>query len=228
MTKWQKIWNKKDRVESIILETLIKADGFDVGAGSFKLDDWLNYTKKLFETLNLKDDDSIYEVGCGSGAFLYPLYINSFKVSGLDYSSILIELANTFMKDCSFKNDEAINLDTKEKFDILISHGVFHYFEDQAYAKEVIKKMIEKANKKIAIFDINDKAKEDIYHQIRMQGLSKEEYEKKYEGLDHLFYEKSWFEDLAKEFGLKIEIFDQDFDAYLNSKLRFNVIMEKI
>lgn len=228
MTNWQKIWNNKDRVESIILETLIKADGYDVGAGKLDIENFNLMLNKHYKALDIKTGDTIYEVGCGSGASLYPLYLKGFKVSGLDYSSILIELANTFMKDCSFKNDEAINLDTKEKFDIVVSLGVFHYFKDQAYAKEVIKKMLEKANKKIAIFDINDKAKEDIYHQIRMQGLSKEEYEKKYEGLDHLFYEKSWFEDLAKEFGLKIEIFDQDFDAYLNSKLRFNVIMEKI
>ena len=60
-----------------------------------------------------------------------------------------------------------------------------------------------------------------------MQKLSKEEYEKKYAGLEHLFYEKSWFEDIAKELGLKIKIWDQNFTQYSNSQLRFNVIMEK-
>ena len=52
MTKWHEIWNKKDRVENIILETLIKADGFDVGAGSFTLENWKEYTKELFDSLN--------------------------------------------------------------------------------------------------------------------------------------------------------------------------------
>ncbi len=227
MTKWHEIWNKKDRVENIILETLIKADGFDVGAGSFTLENWKEYTKELFDSLAIKEDDSIYEIGCGSGAFLYLLYTSGFKVAGLDYSSILIDIANNVMKDCDFKNDEAININTNEKFDIVISHGVFHYFKDLDYAKEVIKKMIQKSNKKIAIFDVNDKTKESIYHEIRMQKLSKEEYEKKYEGLEHLFFEKSWFEDIAKEFNLKIKIQDQNFKEYLNSNLRFNVIMEK-
>lgn len=227
MTKWHEIWNKKDRVENIILETLIKADGFDVGAGSFTLENWKRYTKELFDSLDLKEDDTVYEIGCGSGAFLYLLYRSGFKVAGLDYSSILIDIANNVMKDCDFKNDEAININTNEKFNIVISHGVFHYFKDLDYAKEVIKKMIQKSNKKIAIFDVNDKTKENIYHKIRMQKLSKEEYEKKYEGLEHLFFEKSWFEDIAKEFNLKIKIQDQNFKEYLNSNLRFNVIMEK-
>lgn len=227
MTKWQEIWNKEDRVQDLILETLIKADGFDVGAGSFTLENWKKYTATFFEILEIKKDDSLFEVGCGSGAFLYPLYLNKIKVSGVDYSAILVDIANSFMKNCKFVNDEAINLNTSEKFDIVISHGVFHYFKNLDYAKDVIKKMVLKADKKVAIFDINDKEKEKIYHQTRMQKLSKEEYEKKYAGLEHLFYEKSWFEDIAKELGLKIKIWDQNFTQYSNSQLRFNVIMEK-
>jgi len=57
--------------------------------------------------------------------------------------------------------------------------------------------------------------------------MNQQEYEEKYKGLDHLFYEKSWFEEIAKEFNLKISIFDQTFEKYSNSNLRFNVIMEK-
>ena len=37
MDKWREIWNKSDRIDDYILETLIKADGFDSGAGSFTL-----------------------------------------------------------------------------------------------------------------------------------------------------------------------------------------------
>ena len=48
--------------------------------------------------------------------------------------------------------------------------------------------MISKANKKIAIFDINDKTKENEYHKIRMADMNEEDYKKKYQGLEHLFY----------------------------------------
>jgi len=60
-----------------------------------------------------------------------------------------------------------------------------------------------------------------------MGRMNKQEYIQKYEGLDHLFYEKRWFEAIAEKYSVKIEIFDQTFKYYSNSKLRFNVIMTK-
>ena len=39
--------------------------------------------------------------------------------------------------------------------------------------------MLEKANKKVGIFDVNDKSKEKIYHKIRMGSFTKDEYLKK-------------------------------------------------
>jgi len=53
---------------------------------------------------------------------------------------ILINLANTIMKNSNFTNEEAINIDDI-KYDIVISHSVFHYFKNLNYAKNVIKKM---------------------------------------------------------------------------------------
>lgn len=60
-----------------------------------------------------------------------------------------------------------------------------------------------------------------------MGKMDKEKYQEKYKGLDHLFYEKEWFEAIGKRLGLKVSIFDQCFESYSNSNLRFNVIMEK-
>jgi hypothetical protein len=60
-----------------------------------------------------------------------------------------------------------------------------------------------------------------------MGDMNVQEYKEKYKGLRHLFYEKNWFKEIAKEFNLKIIVFDQTFENYSNSSLRFNVIMEK-
>ncbi len=223
---WQDIWNKRQRIDKIVLEMLIRADGFDSGAGSFNVDDWIEYTSEFYTKLNIQNSDSVFEIGCGSGAFLYPLFLQGHKIGGVDYSSVLIELANKIMPQACFLQKEAKDVD-EGNYDFVISHGVFHYFNDLEYARAVIDKMIKKANKKIAILDINDKAKEDIYHKTRMGAMSEEEYKAKYKELEHLFYDKEWFEIIAKEYGLNIRIFDQDFANYGNSKLRFNVIMEK-
>ena len=82
MNKWKIIWNKNERIEKIILEMLMKADGFDSGAGAFEVDDWINYTSNFYNKLDIKENDTIFDVGCGSGAFLYPLYLKNYKVGG--------------------------------------------------------------------------------------------------------------------------------------------------
>ena len=82
MDKWKEIWNKEERVNKIVLETLIKADGFDSGAGSFSVDDWIEYTQQFFNKLDIKENESIFDVGCGSGAFVFPLYLKNNKKGG--------------------------------------------------------------------------------------------------------------------------------------------------
>ena len=227
MDNWKKIWNKDERINSIILECLIKADGFDSGAGSFSVEGWKKYTQEYFEKLDINSGDTIFDVGCGSGAFLYSLYLQSHRVGGVDYSKTLVDLAKTIMPSSHYICDEALNIDDDSTYDFVVSHSVFHYFKDLDYAKAVINKMIQKSNKKIGIFDINDKDKKDEYHKIRMGDMGEQEYKEKYKGLEHLFYEKNWFIEIAKEFNLKISVFDQTFEDYSNSNLRFNVIMEK-
>jgi len=228
MSSWKEIWNKDDRVNKIILDMLIKADGFDSPTGSFTVDDWIEYTDTLYARLNIKDNDSIFDVGSGSGAFVYPFYLKSHHIGGIEYSKKLVSLANAIMPDGEFVNEEAIEIDIQDKYNIIVSHGVFFYFKDLEYARKVIVKMIKKSNREIAIFDINDETKQEKYHQLRMQTMTKEEYEKKYEGLEHLFYAKEFFIQIAEEYNLKIEIWDQDFEQYNNSKFRFNVIMRKV
>lgn len=120
--------------------------------------------------------------------------------------------------------DDAINIDFKKKYDFVISNSVFHYFNDLDYARVVLEKMIKKANIAVGIFDINDADKKELYIQSRTKEMSKEAYLKKYQGLEHLFYEKSWFKNIADELKLKVEIFDQNIDGYINSELRFNAL----
>ena len=79
MDEWKRIWNKDERISKIILESLIKADGFDSGAGSFNVDDWITYTNELYDELNISKNNSFYDIGCGSGACAYPLYLKSHK-----------------------------------------------------------------------------------------------------------------------------------------------------
>jgi hypothetical protein len=116
-------------------------------------------------------------------------------------------------------------IDEKIKYDTVLSNGVFFYFPSLEYAEKVLHKMINKATKSIAILDVSDQEWKDKSLEIRKGNMSEEEYAKRYDGLDHLYYSKQWFIDIANKYNLKIEIEQQNIKNYQNNSYRFNVFL---
>ncbi|MBO7505362.1 hypothetical protein J6T66_04475 [bacterium] len=75
--------------------------------------------------------------------------------------------------------DEAANLDTQEKADLVYSDSVFVYFNDLEYARRVLEKMCQKANKAILITEVYDKSKEKECLDYRRSQI--EDYDEKYQ-----------------------------------------------
>ena len=125
-TTWKDIWNKQDRFNKIILDFLIKANGFDSGSGSFNVEDWIKYTKSIFDLIGIKKNDKVFEVGCGAGAFLFPLYLKGINVSGIDYSNQLIDIAKKFLPENSFSVGDAADIIIWEKITILQKFALPH------------------------------------------------------------------------------------------------------
>lgn len=71
--KWQEIWNRRhaDEHSILTLHDLIALDGFDGGAGKIEVEDWREYVRRVAKKLNLKDGNSVYEVGCGGGGHFF-------------------------------------------------------------------------------------------------------------------------------------------------------------
>jgi ubiquinone/menaquinone biosynthesis C-methylase UbiE len=233
MTDWHEIWNKRvpaspDQPTSVTLQDLLNADGFDTGAGTLNsLDTWEKYIAFISGKLGLTPKDSIFEIGCGSGAFLFLWYKEGHKVGGIDYSENLVSLARDVLRGMDLRVMDAISVPTEAKYDIVVSNGVFHYFGDYSYAERVIERMILKAGKTIAILEVPDLAKKDESEIARRGALPPGEYDKKYKGLPHLYYQKEWFDEISRKYGCRIEIFDQNIEGYVNSRFRFNVVMKK-
>jgi len=228
MNKWQSVWNNTDRVQHDLLYIMLRLDGFNTGTGTFEIENWLEYTNELYKHLNLSKDSNVFEVGCGSGAFLYPLEMKGFYTSGIDYAKELVELGNKFSKYSSFITNDAIYLDTKHKYTNVISHSVFNYFHSLQYAEQVLMKMIDKSTDTIALFDLNDISKFEKSILLRSADFdSLEQYEEHYKGLEQLQFDKQWFMDFARLNNLKIKIFDQTYTIYENSQYRFNVILTR-
>lgn len=80
----------------------------------------------------------------------------------------------------------------------------------------------------LLILDIPDKTKEKVYKKKIKSIIGSCEFKKKYLHHSHLFYEKSFFKNLAKKYNLKVKIFNQNYKAYSNSKFRYNVLLSKL
>jgi SAM-dependent methyltransferase len=229
-TGWRAVWNRKqvDRCLTSTLDRLISADGFDSSfGGGIESIDWVQYLDSIAARLHLEPGDSIFEVGCGAGAFLYPFFAKGHRVAGIDYSESLAAIAREVMPGAPILVDEAIRMPTDRRFDFVTSHSVFFYFHDLDYAATVLRKMNLVAAKGIGIFDIPDAAKKDEAMRYRKGKIGDEEYERRYSGLAHLYYEKTWFERTLSGEDLDVEIEDQDIPGYDNSLFRFNVFLRR-
>lgn len=231
---WKEIWEKKGAISKNVfsLEDLIAIDGYDAGPGHFQVKDWLLMIDMIEEKLNLKKEQLVCEVCCGAGAFLFPLYRKGYKnLSGIDYSANLINICRKVMPNGDFRVAEAQQIPfATSQFDIVISNSVFHYFPNLNYAEISIKEIVRilKPIGKGAILDINDLDKKDLYESIKIGKLGLEEYQRLHKDHPQMFYEKSWFIDMAKRDNLRYEITDQAIVGYENSKFRFNFYFQRI
>jgi trans-aconitate methyltransferase len=234
MTGWSEIWknrscNSADPRHVLTLEDLLRVNGYDTGTGKITSEDFEEYARSVTEICKIQTGDSLFEVGMGGGAFLLPWYRAGHPVGGLDYSAALVSIARAAMPDArhAFLTGEASRINTRKKYDVVLSNGVFLYFPDMAYARTVLEKMIKKSRKTIAILDIPDMAQQEITEKFRRASLPPGEYEERYRGLDHLYFPRSWFHEIADAGGLTIRISDQHIPHYANSRFRFNVVMKK-
>lgn len=225
---WKKIWNNRiPESESFDLAELIRLDGFDTGAGRIEMEDWKILTSTIGDKIGLQDGDSVFEVGCGAGAFLYSLLEKyNLSVGGIDYGATLINAAKQVMPSGDWKLAEAIEMDIEPVYDYVISHGVFHYF-GVGYAEEVLDRMIRKARKGVAILEIPDLETKEELERIRRDILSVEEYNKKYAGLEHTYYDKDWFAQKARDYNMQFTVFGGCIPNYAQNDYRFGVILKK-
>tara|TARA_B100001113_G_scaffold349877_1_gene346031 strand:- start:1001 stop:1735 length:735 start_codon:yes stop_codon:yes gene_type:complete len=233
---WQKVWNNRNANFSDtddLLQQLILANGFDTGVGDYSIQDWKILTSFIAKEFGLSINSNVFEIGCGSGAFLQSLQDHSScKIYGIDYSQNLIKLAKKYLKG-SFELKEAIedwslNID----MDVIISHSVFNYFPDNDYVLKTLNNSFRNLRKGglLIIMDLNNIEMEQEYHSERKKLYkSPEEYDEKYQNHQHLFFSKNELLSLLKKVGFKeVKFFKNPCKNYKNSKFRFNLSAKKI
>jgi hypothetical protein len=89
--------------------------------------------------------------------------------------------------------------------------------------------MARKARHGVAVLDAPDIAHKEANLQLRYQlAGSKEAHEKRYQGLDHLHYERQWVAQAMHNATLSsVDVSDQDIQGYANAPSRFNVFARR-
>lgn len=237
---WKEVWSKRSadkgilsgRDEKKVFLELKRSNGFDVVEdGGPEYEAWLRQYRQIKHELAFDKDseinnlNSVYEVGCGSGANLYLFEKEGIRCGGIDYSENQINTAKHVLETEDIACDEAINLQTDNKYDAILSNSVFSYFEDEKYALTVLEKMYQKAVHSIGIIDIHDIDKKDEYLSYRKANIT--DYEEKYKDLPKFFYSKQFFLDFAFAHDMDIKFSFSDVENYWNNKFVFNCYMYK-
>jgi SAM-dependent methyltransferase len=227
---WKAIWAQRtlDPSRSSTLARLMAADGLDTKFGSVPEESWREFVRAIAAAAEIAPGNDIFEVGCGAGAWLFDFYERGHRVGGIDASPALVAHAREFMPGGNWAVGDALEVDTSTRCDFVVSCGVFIYFDSLDYAAAVLRKMAIKARRGVLILDVPDRAKRDQALAFRQGSLGPAEYRERYQGLDHFYYEKRWFDEELRGLGLTaISIEDQKIDGYANSAFRFNVIGRK-
>lgn len=225
---WLHIWQSR-QIEAPSLPTLallLALDGFD-GFGGIEESAWLAYADRIANELLIQPGDTIFEVGCGAGAFLYAWHMRGHHVGGIDYAANMVKIARQVLPGADISENEATHLDPAPHFDVVMAQSVFFYFPDLDHAAVVLEKMIRKAYHAIAILDVPDLARKDQSLAFRRGQLGADDYTFKYAGLDHLYFDREWFKKVLRGMDLEIRTKDQNIPGYGHNPYRFNVFINK-
>lgn len=243
MNKWKEIWSNRisndnllssNSSEKDIFLELKRIDGFD-GIGSTLTYEALIKQYNMIKQRLIEDAynyskvngniNTVFEVGCGSGANLFLLENEGYKVGGIDYSDKLISVASKVLETKDLVCDEAINLDIEPTYDVILSNSVFSYFQSVDYAWEVLEKITKKANYSLGLIDLHDEEKKDDFIAFRRKEVPN--YDELYKDLSKQFYSKEFFKEFAHDNNLNIVFTESDIPGYWNNDYIFNCFMYK-
>ena len=163
---------------------------------------------------NIKDINSVCEIGAGSAAFSYEMYKQNpnLKLTAIDRSKVASiygkQIAEDMDVSVNYINDDFWNINGENKYDIVLSLGVIEHF-DKKEQIEFIKKCIEFSKKYIMVAIPNQ---DSIIFQsyIKWCNRNNNNYEEEHKALN-----TQMLESLMEKCGLEVVIVD-GFQMYLS------------
>jgi len=190
---------------------------------------WDNYVKDVMFG-KLRDNDTLFEAGCGVLAFLRSAQklASNVAIGGLDGAAKTIELIKKDYVSKETANNffvgflpEAMNKVESNSWDIVVCNSVFQYFSDRDQAVLAVKEMLRVAKRWVIIADVVDEkyALETKEHKERLQSASDQLP-------DYLTYPRGWWEQFDSIENL-VSIKKVESQTYVRRKERYTVYIEK-
>lgn len=161
MLDWTDIWEKKGSLQT---DDLYVLNGYEETNFDPKL-----HIERVINLININMNDSIVEIGCGSG--LLSLYLTNYKYIGVDKSLSLVTkhinlLYNMVLNFCS------TDVIFKDKyFDYCICNSMIEYLNDIDELNKTIVEMERITKNGIFIGNIRYKTRTDKYNKHKFNGV---------------------------------------------------------
>ena len=136
------------------MRPLLSADGL-IEAG-FDEESWPAFVERVAETLNVGPGTRVWDVTCGAGSFLLPLYLNGYVVGGNDASADSLDLAREAMPDARFIAGEPVDLDPAEPWEVVVASRGLAGCETRDETRALVARMAAKATHAIALLRVDE------------------------------------------------------------------------
>jgi hypothetical protein len=123
------------------------------------------------ETLDIGPGTRVFEVDCGEGDFLFPLYSNGYVVGGTDGDPTAIERALEAMPEGLFTVGVASALDPAMPWDVVVCRS-FSGAPDVDYMRGLLARMFAKATHAIALLDVPENSHQALMHALAEIGAN--------------------------------------------------------
>ena len=131
--------------------------------------DLFSQAERVAETLDIGPGTRVFEVDCGNGGFLFPLYSNGYVVGGSDGDPAAIADALAAMPQGLFSVGMASALDPAMPWDVVICRSLAGA-PDQDYVRGVVARMFAKSTHAIALLNVPEQHHQPLLHALAEVG----------------------------------------------------------
>lgn len=131
--------------------------------------DLFELAESVAETLDIGPGTRVFEVDCGAGEFLLPLYRNGYIVGGTDGDPAAIARALEEMPEGLFTTAMAAALDPAMPWDAVICRSL-KGSADLDYMRGLVARMFAKATHAIALLDVPERHHQPLLHALAEVG----------------------------------------------------------